>query len=244
MRDGTHWETLIRPVLSLRWGLLSTLRSPVCVYTGGPSSTPSAAVTVPKPGHPLDPWSLCAPVQSWKISLPLAHTHTYTHTHSHTHTSLLPSLPSPSLPTLKSTHLLLLLHPSWASTPFLAHQPPSSPRSYPTALPSRSIPQAVHTEAYCVSRQTAEGSIQCRLQQRGRMCGAVHCAAAVRRCRSDFAAVADKSGTIAPPLSWWCRCWLWFLLCVSISADSAEQHHQLIPAVSSWINRLFKEVLV
>ncbi|CAB1450978.1 unnamed protein product [Pleuronectes platessa] len=43
-----------------------------------------------------------------------------------------------------------------ASTPFLAHQPPSSPRSYPTALPSRSIPQAVHTEAYCVCRQTAE----------------------------------------------------------------------------------------
>ncbi|KAI9516197.1 hypothetical protein NQZ68_019042 [Dissostichus eleginoides] len=58
-----------------------------------------------------------------------------------------------------------------ASTPFLTHQPPSSPCSYPTALPSRSIPRPVHTEAYCVGRETAEGSIQSEKRRTG-MCRA------------------------------------------------------------------------
>lgn len=72
-------------------------------------------------------------------------------------------------PTFKLTHppTSILL----TSTPFLTHQPPSSPCSYPTALPSRSIPQAVHTEAYCVCRETTEGSIQSE-HQRKMMCRA------------------------------------------------------------------------
>lgn len=70
-------------------------------------------------------------------------------------------------PTTPSSSSFILL----TSTPFLTHQPPSSPCSYPTALPSRSIPQAVHTEAYCACRETAEGSIQSE-QRRKMMCRA------------------------------------------------------------------------
>lgn len=115
-----------------RW-VQTTLLWPECVYTED-HSHPSTVVTVPKPRHPLDPWSLCAPVQLWEVSPPIT-----------TLRPSLPSLPFP-LPSNQPPSSFILL----TSTPFLTHQPPSSPCSYPTALPSRSIPQAVHTEAYCV----------------------------------------------------------------------------------------------
>lgn len=127
----------------------TTLLWPDFVYTED-HSHPSAVVTVPKPRHPLDPWSLCAPVQLWEVSPPI--------------TTLRPSLPSLlfPLPTNQPPSSFILL----TSTPFLTHQPPSSPCSYPTALPSHSIPQAVHTEAYCVCREKPEGSIQSEHQRK------------------------------------------------------------------------------
>lgn len=120
-------------------------------------SHPSAVVTVLKPGHPVDPWSLCAAIQFWEIS-------------THTHTPPPPSVPHchlfpSSLPLNRPPSPFVLL----TSTPFLTHQPPSSPCSYPSGLPSRSIPQAVHTEAYCECREKAAYS---QSNQRKVMCAA------------------------------------------------------------------------
>lgn len=126
---------------SCRW-VLTTFLLPGCVYTEDLTRS-SALVTMQKPGHPVDPWSLCAP------------------------STVIGGHPPPPItalhPSLLCLPFCLPFAPSrpsiLTSTPFLTHQPPpSSPRSYPTALPSHSIPKAVHTEAYCVCRETAEGT--------------------------------------------------------------------------------------
>lgn len=108
VRDRIHCEPLLarRACLSslLSWWVLTTLPSPVCVYTED-HSHPSAAVTVPKPRHPLDPWSLCAPVQLWEVSPTI--------------TTLRPSLPSLPLPL--PSNQPLLPHPSSFHT--LPHPP-------------------------------------------------------------------------------------------------------------------------
>lgn len=86
-------------------GCRQVLVTSLSVYTAD-HNHPSSAVTVSKPRHPLDPWSLYALVQSWKISPP---------------PSLLPSppplpLPLPSAPTP--------LHPATFHT---LPQPPPPP---------------------------------------------------------------------------------------------------------------------
>lgn len=87
------------------------------------------------------------------------------------HHHLPPSLPSLPLPFPLPQNQPLPVFILRAPTPFLTLQPPSSPCSYPTALPSRSIPRAVHTEAYCVGWETAGGYIQSEHQRKG-MCRA------------------------------------------------------------------------
>lgn len=147
------WIGPVHTLFCPRW-VLTITTLPVHRATSAPSLT----VTVPKPRHPLDPRSLSAPVQYWKISPPI--------------TTLLPSsLPSLPLPLPLPQNQPLPVFILRAPTPFLTLQPPSSPCSYPTALPSRSIPRAVHTEAYCVGWETAGGCIQSEHQRKG-MCRA------------------------------------------------------------------------
>lgn len=113
-------------------------------------------------GHCAETWTPCRPLE------PLC-SHTVLRD-QHTHTPPPPSVPHchlfpSSLPLNRPPSPFVLL----TSTPFLTHQPPSSPRSYPSALPSRSIPQAVHTEAYCECREKAAYS---QSNQRKVMCAA------------------------------------------------------------------------
>lgn len=140
------WNTLVLHILSATDGYCCSAVTHLRVYTED-RSNPSAAVTVLKPRHPLDPWSLCAPIQFIERSAsPLHH-----------HTPSVTAISFPSLNLRPSPPFSFILQ---ASTPFLTHQPPSSPCSYPTALPSRSIPRPMYTEAYCAYWETVEGSIQ------------------------------------------------------------------------------------
>lgn len=102
-------------------------------------------------GHHAETWTPCRPLE------PLCTRYSYRR-------------PPPPPPRITALHPSLLclpfclpfapvspLRPNFHTLPH-PPTPLSSPRSYPTALPSRSIPTAVHTEAYCVCRETAEGT--------------------------------------------------------------------------------------
>lgn len=122
---------------------MTTFLLPGCVYTEDLSRS-SALVTMQKPGHLVDPWSLCAPGTVIGDPPPPPRI-----------TALHPSLLC--LPFCLPFAPVSPLRPNFHTLPH-PPTPLSSPRSYPTALPSRSIPKAVHTEAYCVCRETAEGT--------------------------------------------------------------------------------------
>lgn len=118
-------------------------------------SHPSAVVTVLKPGHPLDPWSLCAAIQVWEISA-----------RTHTTTTQCPSLPSlPLFPTSKLAPLPLrppnfhtLPHPP---TPILTMQLSLCP-----AISQHSAGRA-HRSLLWVQ---GEGSIQLEQPKKGDVC--------------------------------------------------------------------------
>lgn len=149
-----HCETLsVCALLSPRWADYPPVTS-LCVHRGPqPPLCCGHCAETWTPSRPLEPLCTRTVVKGQPPPIPQSPP-------SFLHCHLFP------FPQTNPSSFILL-----ASTPFLTHQPPSSPCSYPTALPSRSIPRAVHTEAYCVCWETAEGSIQSEHRRKG-MCRA------------------------------------------------------------------------